>query len=210
MNSNHQPDDCLLNRLFKVQINEKLKAPRDWPLRGNSPVTDEFPAQRASSAENVSIWWRHHPLINCRVCYWKVTDQRIQSVGSRSRYHIFEIDNCPRHMHWWKSHIWWTRFIGILSSKAIDNNFIVSNFNYCRLICYFTSHNIMTSSNGNIFCDTGPLCGVFTGHQWIPRTKVSDAELWFETPSRSLWRHCNGVLSWQYQRTIGCDFYYSL
>ena len=27
---------------------------------GNSPVTREFPAQRASNAENVSIWWRHH------------------------------------------------------------------------------------------------------------------------------------------------------
>ena len=28
-------------------------------LRGNSPVTGEFPAQMASGAENVSIWWRH-------------------------------------------------------------------------------------------------------------------------------------------------------
>ena len=27
---------------------------------GNSPVTGEFPAQRASNAENGSIWWRHH------------------------------------------------------------------------------------------------------------------------------------------------------
>ena len=27
---------------------------------GKSPVTGEFPAQRASNAENVSIWWRHH------------------------------------------------------------------------------------------------------------------------------------------------------
>ena len=27
---------------------------------GNSPVTGEFPAQRACNAENVSIWWRHH------------------------------------------------------------------------------------------------------------------------------------------------------
>ena len=26
----------------------------------NSPVTGEFPAQMASDAENVSIWWRHH------------------------------------------------------------------------------------------------------------------------------------------------------
>ena len=26
------------------------------------PVTGEFPTQRASYAENVSIWWRHHEL----------------------------------------------------------------------------------------------------------------------------------------------------
>ena len=27
---------------------------------GKSPETGEFPAQRASNAENISIWWRHH------------------------------------------------------------------------------------------------------------------------------------------------------
>ena len=32
---------------------------------GNSPVTDEFPSQRASNAENISIRWRHHQLIWC-------------------------------------------------------------------------------------------------------------------------------------------------
>ena len=36
----------------------------------------------------------------------------------------------------------------------------------------------MTSSNGNIFRVTGPLCGEFTGDLWIPLTKASDAELW--------------------------------
>ena len=36
---------------------------------------------------------------------------------------------------------------------------------------------MMTSSNGNIFRDTGLLCGEFTGHRWIPRTKASEAEL---------------------------------
>ena len=49
----------------------------------------------------------------------------------------------------------------------------------------------MTSSNGNIFRVTGHLCGEFTGPQWIPHTKASDAELWctvfylkfFEHPS---------------------------
>ena len=39
------------------------------------------------------------------------------------------------------------------------------------------SGNMMTSSNGNIFRVTGLLCGEFTGHRWIPRTKASDAEL---------------------------------
>ena len=37
---------------------------------------------------------------------------------------------------------------------------------------------IMASSNGNIFRVTGPLCGDFTGDEWIPLTKASDAELW--------------------------------
>ena len=36
----------------------------------------------------------------------------------------------------------------------------------------------MTSSDGNIFRVTGPLCGEFTGHRWIPCTKASDAEFW--------------------------------
>ena len=37
---------------------------------------------------------------------------------------------------------------------------------------------MMMSSNGNIFCITGPLCWEFTGHRWIPCTKASDAEVW--------------------------------
>ena len=36
----------------------------------------------------------------------------------------------------------------------------------------------MTSSNGDIFRVTGPLCGEFTGHRRIPRAKASDAGLW--------------------------------
>ena len=37
---------------------------------------------------------------------------------------------------------------------------------------------MMTSSNGNIFRISGPLCGEFAGHRWIPHTKASYAELW--------------------------------
>ena len=41
-------------------------------------------------------------------------------------------------------------------------------------LLYTDINAMMTSSNGNIFHVTGPLCG----SQWIPRTKGSDAELW--------------------------------
>ena len=57
---------------------------------------------------------------------------------------------------------------------------------------------------------TGHLCGKFTGPRWIPHTKASDANVffdlrpnkllskhwwgwWFETPSHPLWRHRNGA-----------------
>ena len=35
-------------------------------VRGNSPVTGEFPAQRTSNAENVSVWWHHHEYLKKR------------------------------------------------------------------------------------------------------------------------------------------------
>ena len=46
--------------VYSAQIKVSIKAPRHWLLWGYSPVTGEFPAQRASNAEKVSIWWRHH------------------------------------------------------------------------------------------------------------------------------------------------------
>ena len=60
--SNHQPHNCLLNRLFKAQkTSEKTSEVCVTGLcAGNSPVTDDFPAQMASNAEKIFIWWRHH------------------------------------------------------------------------------------------------------------------------------------------------------
>ena len=58
--SNHQPHDCLLNRLFRRRSKKTWKLRVTGLCEGNSPVTGEFPAQRARNAENVSIWWRHH------------------------------------------------------------------------------------------------------------------------------------------------------
>ena len=81
---------------------------------------------------------------------------------------------------------------------------------------------MMTSSNGNIFRVTGHLCGEFNGPRWIPRkrpvTRSFDVFFdlrpnkrlskqswgwWFETPSRSLWRHRNELDMWKsLRRTV--------
>ena len=58
--SNHQPHDCLLNRLFRRRSQKTSKLRVIDLCAENSPVTGEFPAQMASNAENASIWWRHH------------------------------------------------------------------------------------------------------------------------------------------------------
>ena len=57
--SNHQPHDCLLNCLFRRRSKKTSKLRVTGLYAGNSPETGEFPAQMASNAENVSIWWRH-------------------------------------------------------------------------------------------------------------------------------------------------------
>ena len=51
--------------VYRTQIKENIKAPRHWPVCWDFTGTGEFPAQQASNAENVSIWWRHHDQTNC-------------------------------------------------------------------------------------------------------------------------------------------------
>ena len=58
--SNHQPHDCLLNCLLRRRSKKTANLRVTGLCEGNSPVTGEFPAQRASNTENVFIWWRHH------------------------------------------------------------------------------------------------------------------------------------------------------
>ena len=52
--SNHQPHDCLLNRLFRRRSKKTSKLRVTGLCAWNSPGTGEFPAQMASYAENVS------------------------------------------------------------------------------------------------------------------------------------------------------------
>ena len=80
---------------------------------------------------------------------------------------------------------------------------------------------MMMSSNGNIFRITGPLCGEFTGPGEFPAQKPVTRSFdvffdlrpnkwlceqpwgwWFETPSWSLWRLCNGDDNNEYKPSV--------
>ena len=67
--SNHQPHDCVLNRLFRRRSKKTSKLRVTGLCATNSPVTDEFPTQMTGNAENVSIWWRHHESEDSFVSY---------------------------------------------------------------------------------------------------------------------------------------------
>ena len=58
--SNHRRLDCLLNCFMGRRSKKTSKLRVTGLCGGNPPVTGGFPSQRASNAENVSIWWRHH------------------------------------------------------------------------------------------------------------------------------------------------------
>ena len=58
--SNHQPHHCLLNVLSRRRSTKTSRLRVTGLCVVNSPGTSEFPAQMASNAENVSIWWRHN------------------------------------------------------------------------------------------------------------------------------------------------------
>ena len=99
--SNHQPHDCLLNRLFRSRSKKTSKLRVTGLCAGNSLGTGEFPAQMASNAENVSIWWRHNVyntlcsfLMN--LLSWSSCHQSLNRLRSRQNCRSFSDDifNC--------------------------------------------------------------------------------------------------------------------
>ena len=96
--SNHQPHDCLLNRLFRRRSKKTSKLRATGLCVGNSPGTGEFPAQMASNAENVSIWWRHHAFND----FWSETSQILTQRKTSSKHFINNSFFLLNHLHIWR------------------------------------------------------------------------------------------------------------
>ena len=86
--SNHQPHDCLLNRLFQRRSKKISKLPVTGLCAGNSSVTGEFSAQMASKCFYLMTpsWWRPlFPLPMHRMIFFHLYSE--QDCVSRWRYY---------------------------------------------------------------------------------------------------------------------------
>ena len=158
----------LASRLFaqfvEAQIKENIKAPRHWSLWGESI---KFPSQRAGNTENVSIRWHHH------VVSWP---------NLKHNTFITKLLIIYQNI---------TFIYGSLLGKSAHQN-TPKTFTQKIFTSNETKPCYMINSHDDVIKWTHFLCywpfvrGI---HQWIPRTKASDVELWsllWSVPSHHL------------------------
>ena len=173
----------------------------------------------ASSAENVSIWWRHHAYHCCALC--KISKRFNDLCYERTRF-IFSVMFCdtsyvktrPRYSilylrlvnstQPYQSSLMTAR-LGLSNKKT--NCFIISLF-WCWECnhkfdilnpCCVLRHDGVIKWNGN-----SPVTNEFLSQMAVTQSFVGFFDLrlkirlnkqscrrWFETPSHTLWRHCN-------------------
>ena len=142
--SNHQPRDCLLNRLFGRRSKKTSKLRVTGLCAGNSPGT----AQMASNTGNVSIWWRHHitktspnvevPL-TWTVDYSNPPNEHWQFRSEKVRYIVFRLINA-----WF--HVFAKKLMSCLAHSSIS--FLLLLYLIRHLICelkYDIQHSVTVS-----------------------------------------------------------------
>ena len=77
--------------VYSGQIKENIKAPLNWPLWGEFTgdrwiVSVEFPTRKASNAENVSIWWRHHDILTINTLLVRLCVQHGKRAGGFTQW----------------------------------------------------------------------------------------------------------------------------
>ena len=127
--SNYQPHDCLLNRLFRRRSKKTSKLRVTDLCAVNSPRTGEFPAQMASNAENVSIWWCHHDLIWWWInsMFTKLTTELITLTDYTTGNKVLELHLWSRKRHHW---MWGGGDRGIKRAKSTQQKYFVFNLEY--------------------------------------------------------------------------------
>ena len=102
--SNHRSHDYLLNCLFKRRLKKTSKLRVTSLCAGNSPVTGEFPTQRARNPENDSIWWRHHDLPYCEAWSMHLYQKHVTVDNNTTSAQMRLFNSAPR--KWYSYHIY--------------------------------------------------------------------------------------------------------
>ena len=161
--------------LFRRRSKKTSKLRVTGLCAGNSPVTGEFPAQMVSNAENDSIWWRHRAGDNDQFEQFAI---------------MFEWFNVSRIMY---------KLGQIIQPISIT---LFQDASLCRV--YNPIHEDVIKwkrfSASLVLCaGNSPVTGEFPSQRPVTQSfdVFFDLRLkqswgwWFETPLRSLWRHCN-------------------
>ena len=138
---NHQSHDCFLNCLFRCRSTKTSKLRVTGLCAGNSPVTGEFPAQRASNVENVFIWWRHHALSLCPSHFDSHFKMRCQYRKSTVRQSGDEM-NCHGFT------LYMLVFFFFFYPRP------VLAFRYCRCLCLSVGPSVDPCVNRKLMCTT--------------------------------------------------------
>ena len=136
-------------KLIQASNKEMMKTLHYWPfLLGDKWIPHKESLLCKACALIMSLcFWMYHILAPCE----KETECNIYIV-----------------LRWHNVAKWKHSYSVIIQKK--------DKFQLIKIIS-LTYISMIMSSNGNIFHVTGPLCGEFTGPQWIPGTKASDVEL---------------------------------
>ena len=119
------------------------------------------------------FYWRQAPVVTSCTLLHHDACGHTKHTCDRANY----INWCHRYTHKVPRGNAWVRSAASELVSFLRLRKKTTTYVFHPLVIYMRVY-MMTSSNGNLFRVTGPLCGEFTGHQWIPRTKTSDAELW--------------------------------
>ena len=166
--SNHWPHDCLLNRLFRRISKKTSKLCVTGLCEGNSLVTGigwlictegcvsslnkSNPTNNqwlVNSPHKGPVTWKIFPFDDAIMK--KIDSDASNAIHSMTFYFVWNIDE----------------------SMGNESVRLMSNLVWFGLCCmgYSIAIFMMMSSDGNIFRVTGLLCGEFSGHWWIPRTR---------------------------------------
>ena len=114
------------------------------------PGTGEFPAQMASYAENVSIWWHHHDLQSHENSFGEFA--KWSETPVTGEFPTQKASDAENASIWWRHHV--RRVNGCLFSamKGFNHLLVFENYVKCKSMLLFYSLNKLSFTRDPMSC----------------------------------------------------------